>query len=107
MDYPKSVPSVGLVGGKFVDEDPTAGTPGSLIPAQWGNAVTEEVLHVITAGGLVPDEGNNTQLLDSLSSIIATQVPAAHLQGIATLERSVVRHQDRSTISNRSMVSEL
>ncbi|WP_339454064.1 hypothetical protein [Pseudomonas sp. EA_5y_Pfl2_R50] len=28
MDYPKSVPGSGLVDGKFVDEDPTAGTPG-------------------------------------------------------------------------------
>ncbi|PGR44779.1 phage tail protein, partial [Bacillus cereus] len=40
MDYPKSVPSVGLVDGRFVDENPVAGTPGSLIPAVWGNSVT-------------------------------------------------------------------
>ncbi len=36
MDYPKRVPSVGLVNGKFVDENPVTGAPGSLIPAQWG-----------------------------------------------------------------------
>ncbi|MFH0021770.1 hypothetical protein ACFZAC_09210 [Pseudomonas fluorescens] len=69
MDYPKSVPSVGLVGGKFVDEDPLAGTPGSLIPSQWGNGVTDELLNVITAAGLVPDELLNTQLLTALRSI--------------------------------------
>ena len=51
MDYPKSVPSVGLVDGRFVDENPVAGTPGSLIPAVWGNSVTQEILSVITGGG--------------------------------------------------------
>ncbi|WP_256675388.1 hypothetical protein [Pseudomonas sp. GXM4] len=69
MDYPKSVPSVGLVGGKFVDEDPLAGTPGSLIPAQWGNAVTQEIINVLTAAGLVPDELNNAQLLLAISNL--------------------------------------
>lgn len=74
MDYPKSVPSVGLVDGKFVDEDALAGTPGSLIPAQWGNAVTEEMLNVLMAAGLAPDELNNSQLLLAISrlSLIST-----------------------------------
>ncbi|MCL8309007.1 hypothetical protein M9Y57_29530, partial [Pseudomonas putida] len=62
VDYPKSVPSVGLVGGKFVDEDPGAGTPGSLIPSAWGNAVTEEVLNAIQAAGFQPDENDHSQL---------------------------------------------
>ena len=66
MDYPKSVPNAGLVGGKFVDEDVVNGTPGSLIPASWGNAITSEVLNVIEAAGLVPDEGDLTQLLQAV-----------------------------------------
>lgn len=77
MDFPISVPSVGLVGGKFVDEDAVAGTPGSLIPAQWGNAVTEEILNVIEAAGLSPDEDDNAQLLAALNSIVGTNVPQA------------------------------
>lgn len=56
MDYPNSVPSAGLVNGKFVDENPMTGTPGSLIPADWGNGVTQEILSVINAAGLTPDE---------------------------------------------------
>lgn len=69
MDYPKSVPSAGLVNGKFVDENPLMGTPGSLIPASWGNGVTSEILEVITAAGLTPSESNLTQLLGAIRSV--------------------------------------
>ncbi|WP_260687680.1 hypothetical protein [Pseudomonas sp. AO-1] len=75
MDYPISVPSIGLVGGKFVDEDPLAGTPGSLIPAQWGNAVTDEILHVITVAGMAPDESNNHQLAKAIQQINSAGAP--------------------------------
>ncbi|MHA3735123.1 phage tail protein [Pseudomonas sp. Eth.TT006] len=77
MDYPKSVPSVGLVDGRFVDENPVAGTPGSLIPAVWGNAITEEMLNVVTAAGLTPAEGDNRQLLKALRVLLALASPMA------------------------------
>lgn len=66
MDFPKSVPGIGLVNGKFIDEDPLAATPGSLIPSVWGNAITQEVLNVIVAAGFVPDEADVTQLLHAI-----------------------------------------
>jgi hypothetical protein len=69
VDFPKSVPSIGLVAGKFVDENPLMGTPGSLVPSQWGNAVTDEILSVILAAGLTPDEVNNTQLVAAIRMI--------------------------------------
>ncbi|NVL29270.1 phage tail protein, partial [Pseudomonas syringae pv. actinidiae] len=72
MDYPKSVPSVGLVSGKFVDENPATGTPGSLIPAQWGNSVTQEILNVIQGAGLVPDEADVTQLHRAILGLAAS-----------------------------------
>lgn len=62
MDYPKNVPGSGLENGKFVDEDAIAGTPGSLIPASWGNSVTQEILNAIKAAGLTPDEEQTNQL---------------------------------------------
>jgi len=77
VDFPKSVPSVGLVDGKFADENPLLGTPGSLIPAQWGNAVTNEMLAVIGAAGLDPDEDDNTQLLQAISELLSTATPEA------------------------------
>jgi hypothetical protein len=71
MDYPKSVPSAGLVNGKFVDENPMTGTPGSLIPADWGNGVTQEILNVIKAADLTPDEKKYDQLLQAIQSVSA------------------------------------
>ncbi len=77
MDFPKSVPSVGLVDGKFIDEDAVAGTPGSLIPSAWGNSVTLEMLKVITDAGLVPDEASNTQLSAAIQVLAAAVVKFA------------------------------
>jgi hypothetical protein len=75
MDYPKSVPSVGLVNGKFVDENPVAGTPGSLIPAVWGNSVTQEILSVVAGAGMAPSEADNGQLLKAIQAIIGVTSP--------------------------------
>jgi hypothetical protein len=66
VDYPKSVPSAGLVNGRFVDENALAGTPGSLIPASWGNGVTQEIINVIQAAGITPSEETYNQLLAAL-----------------------------------------
>ncbi|MGF6392177.1 hypothetical protein [Pseudomonas plecoglossicida] len=77
MDYPKSVPSVGLVNGKFVDEDPAAGNPGSLIPSAWGNSITDEVLNVIKGAGDVPDEASFDQLLQAIRKLAGGAVGSA------------------------------
>lgn len=86
MDYPKSVPSVGLVNGKFVNEDVVAGLPGSLIPATWGNSVTDELLNVVKSAGLEPSEADVTQLLQAMKKLSqagedkhATDIGAANL----------------------------
>jgi len=75
MDYPKSVPSAGLVNGKFVDEDAINGKPGSLIPAAWGNGVTEEIVNVIKAAAIVPDEQNHAQLQQAITKSISDRLP--------------------------------
>ncbi|GFM51456.1 hypothetical protein PSCICE_27230 [Pseudomonas cichorii] len=70
MDYPKSVPSVGLVNGKFVDENTVSGAPGSLISASWGNAVTDELLAVIRAAQIDPKEEDLDQLLEAIRYLV-------------------------------------
>lgn len=74
MDYPKSVPGVGLVDGKFVDENPGAGQVGSLIPSKWGNDLTDEVLNVLREAGINPDEATTTQLRDAVLAIAQRSV---------------------------------
>ncbi|PVZ12637.1 MULTISPECIES: hypothetical protein [unclassified Pseudomonas] len=90
MDYPKSVANVGLVNGKFVDEDSAAGVVGSLIPAEWGNSVTDEILAVIAAAGLAPSESETSQLLTAIASIASKAAPAATEEkaGIASIATS-------------------
>ncbi|MNJ21403.1 hypothetical protein D3C77_157530 [compost metagenome] len=77
MDYPKSVPNVGLVDGKFVDEDPVVGLVGSLIPSVWGNQVTEELLNVIRESGMQPDESNSDQLCQAITVKIGQALSVA------------------------------
>lgn len=79
MDFPKSVPGVGLVGDRFVDEDAAVGQQGSLIPAAWGNAVTLEIVNVILAAGLEPEEGDVTQLAQAIAAL----VPSAPVTSVA------------------------
>lgn len=66
MDYPKNVPGVGLVGGKFVDENQATGQQGSLIPSAWGNAVTDELLNLLAAAGVEPKEAVLNQIATAL-----------------------------------------
>ncbi|WP_347815292.1 hypothetical protein [Pseudomonas sp. GD04158] len=87
MDYPKSVPGVGLVDGQFVDEDQVNGTPGSLIPAQWGNDVTEEILNVVREVGDEPDEAQKNQLVGSIWKMfrLATAAATEALRGVVRI----------------------
>lgn len=70
MDYPASVPNVGLVNGKFANENAASGVVGSLVPAEWGNSVTDEILNVIKAGNLSPSESDLGQLLKAIKAVV-------------------------------------
>ncbi|MGR3893014.1 tail fiber protein [Pseudomonas sp. 1176_21] len=111
MDYPKSVPNIGLVDGHFVDENPVTGQIGSLIPAAWGDSITQEILNVIKGAGLVPDESNVAQLLQAVTSIsasdykrsvrCATTGPIA-LSGLQTIDGVTVTAGDRVLVKDQT-----
>ncbi|MGF6707617.1 hypothetical protein ABIA58_004487 [Pseudomonas frederiksbergensis] len=105
MDYPKSVPSAGLVNGKFVDENPLTGTPGSLIPADWGNGVTEEILNVIKSASLVPSESEHTQLTEAISKKITDELPGQASEIVSGLVKVASQDQVSSGIDDAAAVS--
>lgn len=105
MDYPRSVPGVGLENGKFIDEDPVAGKPGSLIPATWGNGVTEEILNVIKSASLVPSESENTQLTEAISKKITDELPGQASETISGLVKVASQDQVNSGIDDAAAVS--
>ncbi|GLS03778.1 tail fiber protein [Chitiniphilus shinanonensis] len=88
MDYPHSVPDVGLLDGKFTDGDPLTGLLPSLDPASWANAVTDELLGVIKAAGLSPDELDTSQFLKALrgTGVFQTKPQFSNDTAIATTE---------------------
>ncbi|MDH1499353.1 hypothetical protein [Comamonas terrigena] len=74
MDFPKSVPGVGLVAGRYVDENQATGQPGTLITAQAMNALTDEILAVLAEAGMAPDEQANDQLRDAIKTIVEKEL---------------------------------
>ena len=111
MDYPNSVPNVGLVDGQFADENPTTGQVGSLIPSAWGNAVTQELLNVIKAAGFVPAEGQTNQLLKAIQGLVSQGIKnsvrvattgAIALSGVQTIDTVLLVVGDRVLVKNQA-----
>lgn len=115
MDYPKSTPNVGLVGGKFVDENTSTGQAGSLIPATWGNSVTDELLAVIVAAGLTPSESDLTQLQKAIQTLAASDVKrtvrvattgAIALSGVQTIDGVALAVGNRVLVKDQAAGSQ-
>lgn len=75
MDYPISVPNNNLFDGKFTDGVPSTGVPASLLPAEWCNAVTDELLNVLAGAGIAPNEATVNQLAVAIQSCMLNTAP--------------------------------
>lgn len=107
MDYPKSVPGVGLVDGKFIDENTTTGQVGSLIPSSWGDAVTDEILAVIQAAGLAPDEHNNAQLVQAIGLLLAEALPGEATAAVLGLVKQASKLEAEEGTDDKKTMSAL
>lgn len=59
----------GAVDSKFVEANPFANVPGTVVSSVWLNNVQEEILAVIESAGLVPSAKQNNQLLAGMQSL--------------------------------------
>ncbi|MGG5151242.1 hypothetical protein [Alcaligenes aquatilis] len=93
MDYPKSLPGIGLVGGKFADANAATGAAGSWISAVWANSVMDELLNVITAAGIDPSEADNGQILKAMRALAMPIYATAPATNVGPLVYVIDRQQ--------------
>ncbi|WP_028294294.1 phage tail fiber repeat family protein [Oceanobacter kriegii] len=76
MDYPTSDSEARLADGKFTDGDVSASpvVPPSKNSAAYQNMVFDELLNVITAGGLEPSDQSVNQLITAINNVIASAI---------------------------------
>ena len=75
----KYVPPLGSVDpdAAYQNGNPSAGIPGSIVPAAAIEHPQRELLHVILKAGLTPDENTLTQLYEAIVKIVGIEVPLA------------------------------
>ena len=75
----KYVPPLGSVDpdAAYQNGNPSAGIPGSIVPAAAIEHPQRELLHVILKAGLTPDENTLTQLYEAIVKIVGVEVPLA------------------------------
>ncbi|MGZ9569246.1 hypothetical protein ACVTTK_07760 [Alcaligenes nematophilus] len=93
MDYPKSLPGIGLVGGRFADANAATGEAGSWISAVWANSVMDELLNVITAADIDPNEADNGQILKAMRALAMPIYPTAPATNVGPLVYVIDRQQ--------------
>lgn len=76
-----------IANAPYQDGNPQTGTEGSPVPAKAIEAPQREIVHVITSAGLIPDEEDDTQLLQAISVLAdgGDMYKAQNLSGLTDL----------------------
>ncbi|CRM62571.1 hypothetical protein [Pseudomonas sp. 35 E 8] len=73
------------VDNKFTEGDPVGGIQATVVTDDWLNDIQEEVMSVLSAGGVTPVKGTQDQLLQSLYKLLQVQKATAFIAaGTAT-----------------------
>ena len=80
-------------GNQFTEGDPATAVPATIVSALWLNGVQEELIGVIEAASITPDDADNGQVLDALNSLFPPK--AATETALTTLDTTVDGHETR------------
>lgn len=80
----------GHVGNAFADLDPETSTEGTVMTADWANAVQEEIAGVVEAAGMTLDKEDNTQLNTALQETYGAKGAPNTWTGVNTFTSPVV-----------------
>jgi len=89
--------------GFFTDGNPAAGVAATILPAEWLNAVQQEIINAIEAAGLTPNKASFTQLTAAIRALAYAPWNSANTYGID----SIVQRSDGtggwiSTVANNT-----
>lgn len=69
------------VDNRFTDGDPVGGVQATMVTDDWANDVQEELMSILTAGGVAPVKGTQDQVLKALAVLIQGQSLTAFTTG--------------------------
>ncbi|SAK88386.1 hypothetical protein AWB76_06323 [Caballeronia temeraria] len=73
--------------GYFTEGNPTAGTPATNVRGSWLNMIQEELMAVVTAGGVTPSKTTYNQVYQALQALFQQKSAfAASLGGVGYLK---------------------
>lgn len=110
-------PIGGAVNAPYVDANPVGGIEGSAVPAAAIEGPQREIVAVITGAGLVPDDGDLTQLRQAIQRMIegsdfkdscraATTANVAALSGLLTIDGIVLDAGNRVLVKDQAVASQ-